>query len=666
MVLGLIGYFIGLWFDQLPLLSLVCLGLLCSWTMLKQSFQLTLLIIVLFLWGALYSSIFDQTASWDANWFVITSRTEQAFIVWRFGQFYRINLPNHEFNIGDIVSISGTRQTLIMNHYESRFDYGQYLHSQGVRFMIDVSSIHRLWKYPFSSITVFGKWIEKMPKISKDILTLFIWDETYANNDLITVGNHIGLSRYFIQSGMLLFFIEQLIHKIIQWITKKDHHLKVRILFYSVMVLMNPFSITIVRRILTPITYQYSKKSQVGNLTVNVVIFGFMTLFSRYIVFNWSFLAFFVIRGLLWMQRVMRPYIHPILYPLTLPFLISFFFGIVQSFSSGIFNPFSSLFMLTLLPWFTGLILLGIMSIFFPIFLTLTHLVFYALVNWTHFLLLFNVGFHYGNHLIFWLIIFLLIVAIIYTLQQQLKPMTKFIQFTLFFMMIFQLIPYETLFETHLSFINVGQGDAMLLHHQQQAWLIDTGGQLHIDLAKESLIPYLRKQKIKQLDGVIITHQDYDHMGALSSLKENFKVKHIIHELSAFPLTIGRITLMNLNPIEGHPDENTNSLVLYLKIQQTFFLLMGDAGVENEEAIMQRYDPFPVNILKVGHHGSNTSTSERFLQFTNPEVAIISAARLNRYGHPHREVMERLYQRKIRVRSTMEEGTISYKFYGVV
>ena len=180
------------------------------------------------------------------------------------------------------------------------------------------------------------------------------------------------------------------------------------------------------------------------------------------------------------------------------------------------------------------------------------------------------------------------------------------------------------------------------------------------------MIPFLRKQQIYELEGVIITHQDYDHMGALASLKENFKVKHIIHQPNAFPFFIGRIQLLNLNPIEGHPDENTNSLVLYLKIQRTFFLLMGDAGVENEEAIMKRYAPFPVNVLKVGHHGSNTSTSNSFLQFTNPEVAIISAARLNRYGHPHHEVMARLHERKIQIRSTMEEGTISYKFYGSV
>ena len=666
MLLGLLGYFIGLWFNQITVISLVSLTILCSWTTFKRSHRLTYIIIGFFIVGAVYSSWVDQTQSWDSSWFVVTSRTEQAIIVWRFGHFYRIALPDHSLNVGDIVSISGTRERLLMNHYESRFDYGQFLYAQGVQFTIDVSSINRLWRYPFSSIKFVEEMVSSMPKISKDILGLFLWDETDVNNSLTSMGDQLGLGLYFTQSGMLLFFIEQMIHQSLQWITKKSYPLKVRIIFYSLIGLMNPFSVIIVRRFLSAIIQNFSAKSKGINWSINLIIFIIMTLFSRYIVFNWSFIAFFVIRLLGWIQRMLKPYIHPFIYPLILPLLISIFFGIVQSFSTGVFNPFSSLLMLTLLPWFSGLIVLGFFTMFFSSFLPITNIYIHGLIIWTKFLRFFNIGFQYGNHIIFWVILFMLLLSLLYALQQQLKVMTKYISFSLFFMMIFQLIPYESFYVTQLSFINVGQGDAMLLHHQHQAWLIDTGGQLHIDLAQESLIPFLRKQKIYELEGVIITHQDYDHMGALASLKENFKVKHIIHQPNAFPFFIGRIQLLNLNPIEGHPDENTNSLVLYLKIQRTFFLLMGDAGVENEEAIMKRYAPFPVNVLKVGHHGSNTSTSESFLQFTNPEVAIISAARLNRYGHPHHEVMARLHERKIQIRSTMEEGTISYKFYGSV
>jgi competence protein ComEC len=82
--------------------------------------------------------------------------------------------------------------------------------------------------------------------------------------------------------------------------------------------------------------------------------------------------------------------------------------------------------------------------------------------------------------------------------------------------------------------------------------------------------------------------------------------------------------------------------------------------------MMERQRPFPVEIIKIGHHGSNTSTSEAFLDFVEPKTAIISAARINRYFHPHTEVINRLNDRMIRIRSTMDEGTITYKFYGSV
>jgi len=223
-------------------------------------------------------------------------------------------------------------------------------------------------------------------------------------------------------------------------------------------------------------------------------------------------------------------------------------------------------------------------------------------------------------------------------------------------------LPIQNLYETSISFINVGQGDAILIKNRKAAVLIDTGGSLYIDIANTSLIPYFKRNGISKLDALIITHDDFDHAGALPTLTSNFPVRSIVTERSYFPIAFAGIEFQNLNQTHDPSDPNLGSLVLHFALAGFEWLLMGDAPLEVENDIIERYPDLDCDYIKIGHHGSLTSTSEAFIKHVTPKEAIISVGR-NNYGHPHPDVIKRLITHDISIRRTDIEGTIKYKYW---
>ena len=174
------------------------------------------------------------------------------------------------------------------------------------------------------------------------------------------------------------------------------------------------------------------------------------------------------------------------------------------------------------------------------------------------------------------------------------------------------------------------------------------------------------------------SHGDYDHLGDAINLIDNFKVKKIlinsnrINKLEEkiikrfnnieiakqdYFISIGDIELLQLN--KNLKDENDSSLVFLGLIKNKKILLMGDASKKTEKEIMKEYDIGQVDILKVGHHGSKTSSSEEFIKEINPKLVLISAGKNNKFGHPNENVLERLKQLGCKVFRTDLGGEIS-------
>ena len=241
--------------------------------------------------------------------------------------------------------------------------------------------------------------------------------------------------------------------------------------------------------------------------------------------------------------------------------------------------------------------------------------------------------------------------------------------------------------------IDVGEGDALLLHIGNKNVLIDTGGSFlytkeewrkkkeSYNITDSILLPIFKSLGISKLDFLILSHGDYDHMGEAINLVENFKVEKVIFNCGSYnelenevikvldkkniryyscikELNIDNNKLFFLNTRE-YDNENDNSSVIYTKINNYKFLFMGDASVEVEEDLIKKYNLDSIDVLKVGHHGSKTSSSKNFINEINPKYSIISVGKNNRYGHPNEEVLNNLEESKIY--RTDYDGSIMFK-----
>lgn len=243
--------------------------------------------------------------------------------------------------------------------------------------------------------------------------------------------------------------------------------------------------------------------------------------------------------------------------------------------------------------------------------------------------------------------------------EKQMFFLTKKYAICCAFFVIIYAIPIRNLTTSEVVFVNVGQGDCIFIREKNKAMMIDTGGSIFKNIAGDVLIPFLKSKMIYSLESVIITHNDYDHCGALDTLCANYNVKRVIRKDEEFPYRFGSSTLYNLNKnITG--DENSQSLVIKFDFYNVKYLLMGDAPLEIEKEIIKSYD-VDCDILKIGHHGSITSTCEEFIKATTPFDAIVSVGR-NHYGHPDKKVLELLKSYNINIKRTDKLGSVVYTY----
>ena len=252
--------------------------------------------------------------------------------------------------------------------------------------------------------------------------------------------------------------------------------------------------------------------------------------------------------------------------------------------------------------------------------------------------------------------------------------------------------------EISVHIIDVGQGDAILIMTESGNMLIDSG-----DLGntpRELLTSYLAKQNVTSFEYVVFTHTDADHIGSGDYVIENYDVKTVIMpdyeattkvfarlvdaieakdveliligedtevcEQSGYEFVLGPITHTVMAPTENFKDANEMSVVIKSVYGETSMLFTGDAEKKSEAAMLEAYKSgeLDCDILKVGHHGANTSTTEDFLKAVSPKDALISCGEGNKYGHPTSETLEKLEEFKVTVYRTDKDGSIIIKTDG--
>jgi len=231
-----------------------------------------------------------------------------------------------------------------------------------------------------------------------------------------------------------------------------------------------------------------------------------------------------------------------------------------------------------------------------------------------------------------------------------------------------------------VHFLDVGQGDCTLIVCDGHAMLIDTGD----DSKGTQIQNYLRKQKIGKLDYLVLTHPDADHIGGapviigkfeidkvfvsnyekdnrtyqkLIQALDNKRLKYTTPEVGA-QYFLGTAVITILAPGREYDDPNDASIALLVRNGDHGFLFTGDAGEDAEQDMLDSGLALSADVYQVGHHGSETSTSEDFLEAVDPSYAVISCAEGNEYGHPHARTLNALRERGVKVYRTDEAGTI--------
>ncbi|MEX0381206.1 DNA internalization-related competence protein ComEC/Rec2 [Leuconostoc sp. MS02] len=252
------------------------------------------------------------------------------------------------------------------------------------------------------------------------------------------------------------------------------------------------------------------------------------------------------------------------------------------------------------------------------------------------------------------------------------------------------------------SIFDIGQGDAILIREpfNRSVTLIDTGGKVLFESKQQwqeqsfqrtkgetIIINYLHSQGINHIDNLVLTHQDYDHIGDAKIILQKIKVNHIImptgmaaqqafaKEIKPYlkdtqvtevtqGMLVPKMPLHIVHPFQAGQAENEDSIALYGKIGGQNIFTAGDLGQTGESAIAAKYPNMRVDILKLGHHGSKTSSNPAVIKQWQPKVGIVSAGRNNRYHHPHIETLKTVQDQQMTLFNTQTHGMIRYNYTG--
>lgn len=632
----------------------------------KKILYFSLVIVIIGIIRILLTRVISPTRS---DYFGIILRKADNYAIFFDGvnKFY-LKIGNANIDVLDFIKISGSRGGYKFGNLESGFDFNNYLLNQGINEQIYAKNIVKIFDFPINPNS-YKSYI--LAKIDDENVKNLVGGMIFGQFDYETsFGKQIrllNLTLLFSMTGIYLNYVLFTLSKIFSYklSDKKSDYLA--LVVFLPFLLFNITRFTTIKvvafyifRLINKYNLEnyYSKLDRIAILGVIFVILDpfivfqmeFYLSFLIMILFNYSYLFFKKYKR---KKLVIMRYLF--LFLITLPFTIK---------STNTINIFNSI---------TSYLL---MIIFKPIFFILLSYFINLNMNFLTSLLSYIVSFiskvnfsfldinvpKFNSY--FYILYYFIIILIFFFFEVNNKKYGNKIIGLLSILFVVYSLPINNLMTFEVDYINVGQGDSTLLRYQNTTILIDTGGLTYTDLATSNLIPFLKGKRIYKLDAVFITHHDYDHYGALDSLKENFTIKNVFYNDQFSTININNMEFKNLNTYGSlFEDENYKSLVLSYEFKNIKFLFMGDAPKEIEEKIILSNPNLRCDVLKVGHHGSNTSSSEDFIKTIKPKIAIISCGYNNKYHHPSDETLEVLEKYNIEIRRTDLEGTINYKFW---
>jgi len=565
----------------------------------------------------------------------------------------------NNLSYGDKIKVTGVLKEPSTNNIFNNFNYKKYLYNKKIYYIIEASKIDKTQNNNNHIYTIKNLLYTRINSLkSSNYIKALLFGDNKLDKEIKTSYQINGISHLFSVSGFHINFITSIIYFYLDRVTynKKIKYITVDIFLVLYLLLCNTTSLLRCTVMNILLSINYLLKLDIKKIDIVLLTLILCITINPFIIYDIGFIYSYTISFFLILYKnkyKTNNKLLKIIYISLISFLVSLPINIYTSYE---INFLSIILNIIIVPIVSLILLpLSLLTLIFPILDNILYLITSILEK---------ISLYTSNINIFKQILSkpsIILIIIYYLVIILILSKNKHYYLILILLIFHKTIP---LYNSNLEVVmfDVGEADSMLISTPSKKVniLIDTGRGIDIN----NIIIYLKSIGISKLNYLIITHGDEDHIGGALYLIDNFKVDNVIlnkgdytelevelithlknknikytNNINKIPLLGSYMYLLNTKKFSN---ENDNSIVTYFEYQKYKFLFMGDSSSKTEEYLINNYNLTNISFLKVGHHGSNTSSSPLFINKITPKVSLISVGRNNFYHHPNKEVLTNL------------------------
>lgn len=565
----------------------------------------------------------------------------------------------NNLSYGDKIKVTGVLKEPSTNNIFNNFNYKKYLYNKKIYYIIEASKIDKTQNNNNHIYTIKNLLYTRINSLkSSNYIKALLFGDNKLDKEIKTSYQINGISHLFSVSGFHINFITSIIYFYLDRVTynKKIKYITVDIFLVLYLVLCNTTSLLRCTVMNILLSINHLLKLDIKKIDIVLLTLILCIIINPFIIYDIGFIYSYAISFFLILYKnkyKTNNKLLKIIYISLISFLVSLPINIYTSYE---INFLSIILNIIIVPIVSLILLpLSLLTLIFPILDNILYLITSILEK---------ISLYTSNINIFKQILSkpsIILIIIYYLVIILILSKNKHYYLILILLIFHKTIP---LYNSNLEVVmfDVGEADSMLISTPSKKVniLIDTGRGIDIN----NIIIYLKSIGISKLNYLIITHGDEDHIGGALYLIDNFKVDNVIlnkgdytelevelithlknknikytNNINKIPLLGSYMYLLNTKKFSN---ENDNSIVTYFEYQKYKFLFMGDSSSKTEEYLINNYNLTNISFLKVGHHGSNTSSSPLFINKITPKVSLISVGRNNFYHHPNKKVLTNL------------------------
>ncbi len=587
---------------------------------------------------------------------------------------------NNNIKIGDVISFTYIFKDIFSVSIFNGFNYYNYLKSINVYGTITITSYKKVEYNKFYALRSFIDNLIENKKSKAYLKTFIMSDKSLIDKNVKSAYSNNGVLHMLCVSGFHVLFLFEIIKTLTRKLKLRERNQNILLIIFAILYLnISSYPVSLQRAFLFYFLNYYNlrfdfklSKNLIFAITFNICLFN-----HPYLIFNTGFWYTFILSLFLtkFKFKSKNTLLNSLIISL-MAFMISMPLTVFLNYRINLMTIFVNSFLLVL-----SCYIIYPMCFLALLFNPFDHLLLkvskiFELINLNISKVKFLVIIFPRVSLYFVVLMYLFLLIITYK-----KSVILILMYILFLVLLKYSIYFDS--NSYIYFIDVKQGDMSILvsKYHSNVTIIDTGGLQNNNSLFKNISSFLYSIGVTKIDNLILTHGDYDHMGEAINLVNNFKVEKVIFNCGPYndlekelikvldkkkikyysctkELNVDNNKLYFLQTKE-YDNENDNSNVIYTELNNYKFLFMGDASTTTEKEMLNKYNLPEIDVLKVGHHGSKTSSSKEFVDEINPRYSIISVGKNNRYGHPNKEVLENLDDSKIY--RTDQDGSIMFR-----